>query len=361
MEKEIVCDYCHENPAINHCGGKCGATMYCSQECAIQHFDKGHRFECPEEISKIIVDMNPRPDFEKRGFYKASVKKMKQLYADDIFGWFAIQIYMHSPFINKLLFANNGDWSKFNNRFDDIYMSHARIKRRFDPRKPYDKFNTFFADMLFMWQREYRIVALGAARGKFIMNEKDLLTAYPKLKPYFKMTNARFAYQFALHIQMAITSIPKTVSNLYTWRGYTVLNIPNTLTVDIDSLYIGQQIVTWGFISVSVTPEVSAGFLKPQIYQGVPTCCLLRVLIPRNNNVFLISGATKDTNYSSTALVTHGQAEILLPAGTILQVTSKNPPTYATRDFSTTKIYTKWADVMVVGISSSLKTKPGPK
>ena len=360
MEGENMCDLCKTKPALSHCGGLCGIAMYCSQECATQHFNEGHRIECPEKISKIIVEMGGS-SFERRGFYKASIKKMKDLYKNDIFGWFAIQIYMHSPFINKLLFATNGDWSKFNNRFDDIYKSHARIKRRTNPANPYDKFNTFFADTLHMWQFEFRKVILGDAGGKYIRTQKDLLSAYPKLKPYFKMSNARFAYQFALHIQKAITSIPKSVTPLYAYRGYTVLNIPNTLTIDVDSMYIGQRIVTWGFTSISVTSEVSAGFLKQQVYVNQPTCCLLRVLIPANHNIFLISGTTKDRKYSSTALVTHGQAEILLPAGTILQVTHKQQPMSVMRDFSTIPIYTKWADVMVVGISPALRTKPGPK
>ena len=342
-----LCDNCNVKPATTACGGLCGSTFYCGQECASLHYIGGHHEECSVLISKIIIDMS-RPEFERRGFYKASVRKMESIYKNDIFGWFAIQIYMHSPFINKILFAVKGDWTKFNNKFEDIYKSHARIAKYAVQSNPYDKFRTFFLDMLVVWQSGAR--RLGASKGKKILSQQELLAAYPKLTPYFKMSNAQFTFAFASHIQHAITSIPKTSLHLYVWRGYSVLNIPDTLTIDIDRLQVGQQFTTWGFTSVAIDSRVSAAFLKEN---PSPSCCLLRVLIPKNNNVFLISGEADDPNYSDSAFVTHGQTEILLAAGTIVQVIQKQTPIMVPRGMNKKHqlkpLYTKWADVVVVG------------
>jgi hypothetical protein len=347
-----LCGNCNTTPAQFACGNLCGSTFYCGKECAEAHYVLGgHKEQCPINISKIIVDLD-RADFEKRGFYTASVRQMKRLYKKDIFGWFAFQIFMHSPFINSILFSVNGDWTTFNNKFNDIFQSHARVKRRINPAKPYDKFDTFFADTLDQWQTQRRKVRLDAAKGSVISTEAQLLAAYPGLRPYFKMSNARFTFEFAKHIQTAITSIPKTKQPTYVWRGYSVLNIPGTLTIDIDSLKIGQQFTTWGFMSVAIDSRISAAFLKPR-NDGYPTCCMLRVLVPPNNHLFLISGESDDQNYDENTLVTHGQTEILLPAGTVVQVTSINTPQPLAAAYNKKNpmppVYTKWADVMVVG------------
>lgn len=356
-----VCDYCRIQTATAHCGGLCGTALYCGLECASKDYESGHKDECARAIGKIIIDPSRSAFLENRGFYKASVQRMKNLYNNDIFGWFVFQIYMHSPFINSILFNSNGDWTKFNNRFDDIYKTHARISRRLSKNNLYDKFNTFFADMLYTWQVESRKARLGASKGKIITTQSQLLDAYPGLKPYFRLSNARFTYEFATKMQRIINSIPKTLNQVTVWRGYSVLNIPNTLTVDVDALRVGQRITTWGFMSVAIDSKISAGFLKEKT-GGQPTCCLLRILVPKNNRVFLISGAENDQNFAESALVTHGQTEIILPAGTIVQITGKQNPVVVERSYHPGQplIYTKWVDAIVVG-QAPIRMTPVPK
>src|SRR5271165_4772858 len=40
-----LCAYCVEKPAKADCGGKCKKTVYCSQECANQHYEM-HKVQC---------------------------------------------------------------------------------------------------------------------------------------------------------------------------------------------------------------------------------------------------------------------------------------------------------------------------
>jgi len=335
-----LCDFCKVKPATSHCGGLCGTVMYCGQQCASKHFNEGHQIECPEAISKIIVEL--RPKFEKTMFYKASVQKMKSLYDKDIFAWFAFQTYLTNRFINTILFAVKGDWSKFDNSFGKNVRDD-----------PDAKFNLFYQRVLERWQ-SVRDVRLGAARVQ-ILSRKHLLIAYPQLRQYFSMSNARFTYEFATVMQQTILSMPPLEASITVWRGYTPLNLPGTLAMDLRTFRVGQKITTWGFMSVAINKSIAERYVGMQH----PTCCFLRILIPKDAKFFLISGGKNDVNYEAYSLAIKEQTEILLPAGTILKITEIHKTKIAIQPLGN-KSSTLWADAMVVGMAN-IKRTPVPK
>ena len=344
MEKDL-CDFCKVNTATSHCGGLCGTVMYCSQKCATAHFYDGHNKECPEAISKIIVEV--RPKFEQRMFYKESVKKMKNLYTEDILAWFAFQIYLTGPFINTLMFAVKGNWSKFDNSF-------GRSVRD----TPLAKFDFFFARMLTVWQVERRNARLGASTKK-ILTLQQLLMTYPQLDKYFKMSNSRFTYMFVTHMQKAILSMPPTKLPLTAWRGYTPLNIPGTLTMDLRTVRVGHKVTTWGFMSVAINKSIASNYVGSGSAFS-PACCFLRVLIPKNTQFFMISGEKNDLNYEAYSIAIKEQTEIILPAGTILKITAIHPTNTIITRPPRPPVNTMWADAIVVG-RARIKMKPIPK
>lgn len=342
-----ICSHCQTRQATARCGHGCLNVLYCSQNCANLDY-KVHQYKCVGAASAPIVW------FEKTNFYRASVKKMQSLWYTDHLAWWAIQSYMSASNINTLLYELKSDWSQIDKKLGQI-MHKIPFLRGLDPNGTSGKFQPYFS-FIMIWNKAKNYYWSG---GYMVQTEQDLLSVYPGLRPYFAMSNARFTWEWLYRMQMTILSMPRFRSDLRVWRGYKVLNIPNTLTLDIDQLKVKQRIINWSFLSVALDLGVSAGFL-PGGNPNETKCCMLRITIPPGSSpIFLVSGNENDPNYNQSSLVTYGQTEIILAAGVILEITKKSrPKKFIVRGGST--IWSKMADARVVGYAK-IKYFPRPK
>jgi hypothetical protein len=310
-----------------------------------KYFENDTKIEFVIDKFTIGEDLEDPVEYRKRGYYKASKNTIENFRQNNIFSWLCLQSYMTTPVINAILFKLNGDWTKFDDTFGNVIETHLRVARYADKNDPYNIFNTFFKAMLIE----------SANVGKFLYDrsgiylietEEDLISNYPEMKAFLSMDNESFTLAYIAAIQNAIMSVPKLSNPVFSFRGYTPLGIPNTLTLTIDDLEIGQEITTWGFMSVSLSPNVSATFLKAE-----QKCCLLKVVIPENMYAFLIQSGMDDKEFPRNLAPFEGEEEILLPAGTIVRVIKKT----GIKEFSTMKneiVETNTARVEVIGFES---------
>lgn len=294
-------------------------------------------------------------------FYKASIAKMRDLLYHDPLAWWGFQIYQQNSYFNTILFRVKADWTKFNNRFDDVGYQWDEISKFLTPANPYGKFATFFASTLFStwrWQESASQRGFAFPGGvKRINSPNELIQTFPQLVPYFKMSNARFTWEILYKMQQTILSMPRIRSEVYVWRGYAPLNLPNTLTLDISRLKVKQRITTWAFLSVAIDPVISALFVHPT--PSTLNCCMLRITIPPGHPVFLLSGNKAHPEYQKYSLVLRDATEILLPAGVIVEITKKSRPRrFKNQDGS--EFISKMADAKVVGYAN-INYFPKPK
>lgn len=322
------CNNCGKIGAAFACGNECWSVAYCNDECATHDFKK-HKHVCA-----IIMDPK-KPLFLRRGLYKSSLQQIEWAYKNDILAWFGVQHYLAYSHINAPLFKVNGDWSKFNNDFNGMKTP--------SPGLPRTKFYVFFYHAL-QWQRKTnRFIE----NNQYIETEADLLRAFPKLQKYFKMSNSRFMFEFVVHFQNLIQSVPPSRFPTNAFRGYTAINIPNTLSVDIGSLKIGQEITTWAFMSVALDATIAARYAQSG-------CCFLRLTIPPGFRFMQLSGYNNDSNFENVNLSTLQQTEAVLPAGTIVRIDKIYYPStipavsFSGQNFS---VNTKSADVTVIGVA----------
>lgn len=276
-----------------------------------------------------------------REFYKASKLKLLKLREKDFFTWLSIHSYMMSPIINVILFEANGDWTKFDQTFSNVVESRIRIKKYSDSKDPYNIFNTWYKGLLIE----------GAAAGKYLKDRsgkhqvvtyEELVTYYPEMKPYLTLKNkAKFTFLYAQALQNAILSIPRLLNTLQTYRGYSPLNIPGTLTLDVDNYEIGQEITTWGFMSISLNKDVSAMFADAK--QG---CCMLKIILPPETPAFLIQSDPSDPSFPKSLAPFDDEEELLLPVGIVLKIVRKpGQKEYVTRDGKSVFLKTAYAVV----------------
>lgn len=277
-----------------------------------------------------------------RGFYKASKKQMQYLRKNDFFTWLCIHSYMMSPIINVMLFEVNGDWTNFNQTFSNVVETRYRIKKYSDPDDPYNIFNTFFKGLLIE----------GAAKGKFLTDKSrkrkittfdDLVRYYPETLPYLTMQNkAQFVLEYAIRMTNAILSVPPLTNSLQSFRGYTPLNIPGTLTLDVDSYEIGDEIVNWGIMSLSLDRAVSAMF--GDVTQA---CCMLKIIIPSGTSVLMIQSDPDDPSFPKSLAPFDPESEVLVSPGTILRIVKNTGvKTYIDMKGSTVNLKTAYAEIV---------------
>ena len=282
-----------------------------------------------ELVGIVLPNQPPARDtsFRTRGFYTESIKLMKRYLATDMFTWMCFQSFKTSPVINAMLFKVNGDLTKLDDKFGDVIKTKARVAAASKGGNQYSIFNTFFATCL---QEAYAVgrPLLDPRTHAPIFDERTLVQAYPQIAPMLRMRNSAFTRLYVMTINNAINSIPKLVKPVKGWRGYSPLNLPNTLTLDTSHLKVGQEITNWAFMSVSLDSRVSTLFLNL-----TKRCCMLRVTIPAGFPVFMISSDSSDFNYPQD-LSPWRQMEILLPVGCVFRVTrlGKNPRSFDTNN-----------------------------
>ena len=96
-------------------------------------------------------------------------------------------------------------------------------------------------------------------------------------------------------------------------HGYYSKDIPNSLTNNINNYRIGEKITHWSFLSTSFDPSISLSFSGK--------CCLLVIKIPKGTPVLMIQSTKEDNFLQGEGVRNMGQAEIVLPAGLVYQVT----------------------------------------
>tara|TARA_R110002072_G_scaffold45565_5_gene126889 strand:- start:86440 stop:87744 length:1305 start_codon:yes stop_codon:yes gene_type:complete len=277
-----------------------------------------------------------------RGFYKASKNQLEMLRANDFFTWLSIHSYMMSPIINIMLFEVNGDWTKFNQTFSDVVKTRYRIRKYSNERSPYNIFNTFYKGLLIEGGENGKY--LGDRSGEHIVESyNDLVKYYPEMKPYLTMRDkAEFTLAYAISLNNAILSIPRLLNSLDTYRGYTPLNIPDTLTLNVDDMNIGQEITNWGFMSISLNKGLSAMFADAK-----QSCCMLKVILPPDTPAFLIQSSVDDPNFPKSLAPFDDEEELLLPVGIVLRITKKpGMKSYTTRDGKSIQLKTAHATVV---------------
>ena len=320
------CSHCLQPEAPWIC--PCHNTYYCNQKCQEADFETHQDMCIPMRHELISIDAKvpfPQPpaqntNYRNRGFYKASVKLMKSLKNENFFAYMCFMTYKVSPFINFLLFQVNGDFTKFDQKFQGVGQSRARIKAMLQTEKdPYSIFGTFFKITLH-YANLYE-TPLRDKKGKPILTEKHFVKSYPVMKKYLNMKDkAAFVRLFISALQNVIYSIPKLSNPVGAYRGWSPLNLPDTLAMDPRLMYPGQQIVSWGFTSIGLDARVSSYFTDKNNH-----CCFAHITIPAGFPVFLISSDISDKMYPKT-IVPYHQMEILLPVGCVFQVVK--PATY---------------------------------
>jgi hypothetical protein len=271
-----------------------------------------------ELLGKIALPNQPEAkdtSFRKRGFYKMSVKKMKELKRKKSFTWFCLMSFKTSPLINHILFQVNGDLTKLDERFNGVVAAKIRVAKALKgERDPYSIFATFFKTAL------QQAVDIGQPlrdpwTRKPILKKRQLIAAFPWMRtPLTMKSKAAFVRCYIQALQGAIYSIEPLSNALQTWRGYSPLNIPGTMSMDPRYMKVGQELINWAFMSVSLDLRVSTLFMKRNI-----SCCMVTVIIPPRFRAFLISGDSGDKNYPTDITPWH-QMEVLLPIGCVFRV-----------------------------------------
>lgn len=319
-------------------------TEYAQIEAAVSALSQPSMFRLPESPpgQEYGMPVARSSRFRRRGFYKQSKLLLETLRETDMFNWLCLQSYMTTPVINSLLFRVNGDWTKFDQTFGDVINTHYRVKKYSDPKDPYNIYNTFFKAMIVESAKVNKFL-LDSTGGGVIESKEDLLRHYPDVKTFIEMEDkAKFTLEYALAIQSAILSIPKLINPIQSYRGYTPLNIPDTLTLDVENLEVGQEITNWGFMSVSLDSRVSAAFLKPAL-----KCCMLKIKIPANMPAFLIQSDPSDPVFPESLAPFEGEQEILMPAGTVVRIIKKTGlKDYMRADGSKISIRTAYAEAI---------------
>ena len=341
----MECDRCGSNGATCCCA-QCKNVFYCNERCARSHWTNVHANECMnvahdfendqwecdnvQSNVDVVLDIGalnlpnqpPAKDtsFRKRGFYKASVTKMKNLFRRDLFTWICIMSYKTSPIINHILFQVKGDLTKLDQRFNGVIEEKPGVAAAVDKGEdPYSIFGTFFKTML------DQAIELGRPlrnpkTNQSISTEPQLYAAFPSLRKLLTMRDkAAFVRLYARVLQNAIFSIPKLTTKLSAWRGYRPLDIPDSMAMDIRNMSVGQEITNWAFMSVSLDSRVSTLFMDQ-----VKQCCMVSILIPASMHAFLISGDSGDDDYPKDITPWH-QMEILLPVGCVFRLLDHYP------------------------------------
>lgn len=251
--------------------------------------------------------------FKSRGFYKASKAKLAQLRKQDMWTWLCIQSYVTMSLVNPILHQVKGDWSKFDQTFFGIPRTVKHIKN------PLDIFSVWFEPALVQGARIGR--PLKDPAGKTVITTKEqLFRYYPMLRAKIDMADkAAFMRAYVNAIQRALVGGPKLTVPITSYRGYTPINLPNTLTLDIDRLHVGQVITNWSFMSVSLNSATSASFVRPG-----SSCCMLVVIVPKDFPAFMVTSHRGDTSFP-VGIVPFEQSEVLLPAGVQVRVEKKYP------------------------------------
>lgn len=365
----MICDYCGIPNPVVHCA-QCKSALYCNEHCALDHWNLIHNEKCltvpndvlitscndAEWLRDVTLDIGalnlpnqpPAKDisFRKRGFYKASVKKMNNLFKEDLFAWLCIMSFKTSPVINYILFQVNGDLTKLDQTFNGVVAAKARVASATKYEKDrYSIFATFFKNMLKQALEIGRPLRHSKTR-KVILKKRDFLSAFPSLRRLLSMRDkAEFVRIYVYTLQKTIYSIPKLKKRINAWRGYKPLNIANSMSLDVRKMRIGQEITNWAFMSVSLDSRVSTLFLDHK-----KTCCMVTIIIPPGIPAFLISGDSGDPLFPKDITPWY-QMEILLPVGCVFKVVELLP--YKTL-YETTNanegLYSHTAVLMLTGI-----------
>jgi len=347
------CSYCLTPDAEWSC--QCDMVYYCNTKCQEKDFEFHREYCSPIEtesfdtIGKIVLPNQPPAkdiSFRKRGFYKASVAKMRGLFRKDIFTWMCLMSFKTSPLINNILFQVKGDLTKLDQKYNGVVTGKPKTATMLKgERDPYSIFATFFKLAL------TQAVMLGRPlknpkTGSVITKKRQLFEAFPSLRrPLTMRDKAAFVRLYVKALQNVIYSIPKLRVPLQTWRGYKPLNIPDSMSLDVRSMRVGQEITNWAFMSVSLDSRVSTLFMNPDA-----VCCMVTIMIPAGFSAFLISGDSGDPNFPKDITPWY-QMEVLLPVGCVFRVAKLYPtaPLFDTTNRNE-MVYSYMATLVLSGI-----------
>ena len=120
-----LCSHCLDAVATHRCKN-CKSAYFCSDKCRVESWEEWHQNDCVKTSLDAAID-DGRSDIEeisaefsevkKQTFYKASMKKLRQLRRKNVFAWMCILSYKSTPVINNILFKVNGDLSKIDQNF----------------------------------------------------------------------------------------------------------------------------------------------------------------------------------------------------------------------------------------------------
>lgn len=336
-----LCYVC-KKPAEFSCKD-CKEFQFCSHECSdvaseIHYTSELIQNEQREnELIGALPPQKPAIDhsYKKRGFYRASNKLLQTLWTQNFFQYLCIISYMTSPLINRLLWEVDGSWSKLKSKkyqgtIYEMYFSKTIAQGYGDG-----------------------VLLTDPSRTIAITSEAQLLYFYPQLVPYLNRPNdGDFAALYTQQIQQAIYRIPRLKRPLITYRGYAPIDVPNSLSLDIDKYRIGQTITNWGFTSISLDSRVSAHFVV--IRDPKLICCMMKITIPAGFPALMVSSDSSDKKFFST-LIKWTQQEILLPVGTKFRIDKRIGKKTYTTYISGRKVNLKTVKVTVVGIENFKK------
>jgi hypothetical protein len=249
--------------------------------------------------------------FRSSAFYRDSAKLLRSLKRDDVFAFLSLSHYGQQSAVNPILFKVEGNWK----RMGQFMKLVPNFSRMLDPKDPYDIWDKFFASMLQL------APGFGAPftdrSGKHVIVSKaDLLRYYPEMRPYLEMRDkVLFVRLYISAIQSAILSVPHSLdTSVAGWRGYSPIQVPNSLSQNLMVYKTGDRITNWGLGSVSLHHALSSGFADLD-----KTCCMMFIHFPAGFPIFMLTSDKDDKQFPSIPTPWR-QMEILLPAGTIFQI-----------------------------------------
>lgn len=237
-------------------------------------------------------------------FYLESAKLLKRLKRSDVFAYLCLSHYGQQSAINPILFKVEGNWHRFG---EFLY-----IVPRFNI-NPFDVWQIFFRDLIGLAPTFGR--PFTDKSGRIVVTTlEQLLYYYPEMRPYLQIQDkVLFAQLYISAITSAILSIPKS-GPLISWRGYTPVSVPNSLSMNILEYRPGQRVTNWGLASISLDHAVSSAFANVQ-----QACCMMYIHIPANFPAFMLTSDASDTWFPQIP-TPYSQMEILLPPGIIFQI-----------------------------------------
>lgn len=284
----MKCAYCASNTAQVVCGhGDPCLTLYCGQACANADYGN-HALIC------LAVTEGPWPkwrpestDHRNRGYYKASIARLEMLRKRHLLVYIYLADYARNAWVNRIMYAAKDNWNAFavqTNPVDTIAQTIASAATLLGPRNVLP-----------------------------VKSLQELMQRFPSAHAELQQPPALIVRAICNAIQNAITGMPPLRAPVFSFRGYVAINAPGTLAVDVKQYRVGQVIVNWSFLSVSLDKRIAAGFALRT------PCCVMRIRIPSNFPVLMISSDGSDPKFPHLPVMPT-ELELLLPAGTQLRM-----------------------------------------